>query len=443
MSRRADVFRVTVVPPRKGEGPCWYWRIKPPHGRGGETRRSSKTEDRASAEEGARRVAERLNRGLVRPGGDPTVLEVLDRFVAARELAKTPRGTLKTFKLARRWIAAHMGTLPASKLSSGSVLAMRDAMEAKHAASTCNLYVGVLRRAWRWAKARELVAAPFPEVEELDETPTPKRPLLPEEVAAILRELETFSGGKWLPLFRVLAESGHRVGAILAARGRDLRDDPEQPWIEVTDQKSRARRRAFVLPETVALLPRRRPDELIFQAKHGGPIPVSTPNWAFHRALKLAGLEHLKGEVDVHSFRRFVVDQNCQDGESIARGMRITGHENPDIFLAYQKNARDNPHDALRRIRERVDAALPTPGTTPGADLHPDATSQESDPSRLGSGSFRYSRWHLPHRSNLSSFHTSSSSSWAVFLPTARARRSSSAETSAFAMVSRSSSSGS
>lgn len=363
--KRADRFRVTVVPPREGEGDAWYWRIRPPHGKKGETRRSSETTDRAEAEDGARRTADRLNAGVIRPGSDPTALEVFDRFYAAKEMTKTPPGTLKTFRLAHRWLASKL-TLPASRLTSGAILAVRDVMETKIAASTCNLYVGCLRRCWGWARARDtmfpgLVA--FPKVKDLDEVPTEKRPFYPEEVAAVLQELADFSGGKWLGLFRCLSDSGKRVGSLLDATGGDVHAHPERPWIDVVDGKSSERQRAYVLPETVALLPRRTPDDLLFQGR-AGKVVVSTVNGVLHRALELAGLDHLKGFVDVHSFRRFVVDQNCQDGESIARGMRITGHQDPSIFLAYQRNSRDMPHDALRRTRDRVEAS--TPSTTPG-----------------------------------------------------------------------------
>lgn len=384
MSRRADLFRVTVVPPKKGEGDSLYWRIRPPHGRKGETRQSARTTDRAAAEAGARRVEDRLNRGLIRPGADPAVLEVFDRFVAAKDLAKAPAGTLKTFRVSRPWLAP-MAKVPASKLSSGPVLAMRDTWEGKLAASTCNLYVGILRRSWRWAKARELVAVDFPAIDDLPEAPSQKRPLYPEEVAAVLQELEVFRGGKWLPLFRCLTESGHRVGALLLARGRDLHAHPERPWLEVTDGKSGERKRAYLLPETVAMLPPRRPDDLIFQGR-AGRVAVSTAHGVFLRALELAGLEHLKGTVDVHSFRRFVVDQNCQDGESIARGMRITGHSTASIFLHYQKNARDNPHASIRRTVDRVQAALSTPSTTPGDFAEAAEVAGSHDPQDVGAG---------------------------------------------------------
>ena len=222
--KRADRFRVTVVPPREGEGDAWYWRIRPPHGKKGETRRSSETTDRAEAEDGARRTADRLNAGVIRPGSDPTALEVFDRFYAAKEMTKTPPGTLKTFRLAHRWLASKL-TLPASRLTSGAILAVRDVMETKIAASTCNLYVGCLRRCWGWARARDtmfpgLVA--FPKVKDLDEVPTEKRPFYPEEVAAVLQELADFSGGKWLGLFRCLSDSGKPFVVTVV---EDLPDD--------------------------------------------------------------------------------------------------------------------------------------------------------------------------------------------------------------------------
>ncbi len=387
MTRRADRFRVTVVPPRTelGEGPDWYGRIRPPHGKKGETRRSSRTTDLAAAEAWARRVEDRLNAGVVAPAGDPSTLEVYDRFYAARELAgKTSESTLKALRLARGWLVEALAVVPSSKLTAGDVLARRDAIEGQLAASTVNLHVSALRRCWSWARARTTMfpkLQPFPAIEDLAEPPSPKRPLYPEEVAAVLLELAAFRGGKWLALFRCLAESGHRVGALLAARGRDLHAHPERPWIDVVDAKTRKQRRALILPETAALLPRRRPEDLIFQGR-AGPIAVPTVNAVFHRALQLAGIDHLKGLVDVHSFRRFVVDQNCQDGESIARGMRITGHSSPDVFLRYQANSRDNPHDSVRRSMERVEAAAPTPGATPSTaanPCHPSALAATAD----------------------------------------------------------------
>jgi hypothetical protein len=386
MSRRADLFRVSVVPPRAGEGPDWYWRIRPPHGKKGETRRSSKTTDRAAAEEGAKRVAERLNRGIVQPGGDPPVIDVLKRFYDAREAAMAPRGTLKSIRTAMRWVAPLIGSIPASKITTAIVLGCRDAL-VRHglAGSTLNRgVVGVMRSAWAWAKARELVPSDFPHVADLDEIPTQKRPLYPEEVRAIIEQVEVFAGGRWLPLFRALYESGHRVGALLEALGRDLHDGPK-PWIDVVDQKSGARKRALILPETAAMLKRTAPTARLFPGRGlNGQIAVSSVNEVFHRALRLAGLEAVEGQVDVHSFRRFVVDQNCQDGESIARGMRITGHTTPDIFLRYQANSRDNPHDSVRRAHERV---FSTPGATPGDRPGNAASSASAEAGSPGCGS--------------------------------------------------------
>lgn len=227
------------------------------------------------------------------------------------------------------------------------------------AGSTVNQRLSVIRAAWRWGEERGL-CGPLPRVTKAKARPTAKRPLTPAELGSVL---EVAQGTRWYPILRVLADSGKRVSSVLNLVGADVHRG-EHPWLSVVNGKTKRRERAYVLPETVTLLPDVAPTALVFVGARGQRLSHNSVNAAFHRLRVKAGLGHLAGVVDVHSVRRFVVDQHCQDGESIARGMRITGHSDPAVFLSYQRNAADATiYGTLSRLRARVATGDPSLAT--------------------------------------------------------------------------------
>jgi integrase len=372
-------WRVYVVPARKNsreKGLYLRAKLALPGQPTRDQRLATHTADPAKAEQ-LRQVFEAdLNAGLVIGDlEDPVFLAVFDaRLRSFEQDGDTARNTLRSYQGSRAALAAcSLAVLPASKIDRAAILRARDELKATRKPSTVNLYLAHAQAAWHWARERGLVSTDWPHVKRLRAKPTEKRPFTDGEIVVILRWFEGYLGGKWLPLFALLADSSERIGAVLKLRGRDV--DRDACEIIFRRTKTTSQKRA-IPPATIALLPTRGPDELIFPGiRLGRPVRQESVRDNLRRAMRAVGITDPEW-LSIHSFRRAWVATSQRVGVPIPVAMKHTGHTDVKVFHGYQRNTvGDDMHEAARRVheaRERALESLPPaarkPVVLPGAD---------------------------------------------------------------------------
>lgn len=206
-----------------------------------ERRVSTGSMDRTKAEQLRAVFEASLNANVDGDLADPRILSLFDMRIAALEVdPEVADNTVRGYQAARKALAVtSLAKTPASKLSRGVVkrtqVELQRGEDQPRRASTVNLYVSLAQAAWRWAQDLELVEVDWPHVRRLKTKRTEKRPFTDAEVAAILAWLEGYLGGKWLPLFSLLADSSARISAVLNLRGRDV----NRAACEVTFRKTK------------------------------------------------------------------------------------------------------------------------------------------------------------------------------------------------------------
>jgi integrase len=319
-------------------------------------RKSAGTTDEAAAATFARRWAGLLNSAVL-VGEDPLAIDVLDKHRAWRESGgETAESTLVAYAQAVRRLRGPLDGVLASGLTRAVVLRARDelARAQKLGPGTINQTVNCLRKAWSWAHEREWVATEFPRVGKLKAPATEKRPMTDTEVDAVLAWIAAYRGGRWLPFFALLADTGARVSELLALRGRDL--DRAAGVVRVgrvrkTEESVRSLRPP---PQTLALVPAAAPDALVFPAQRPGcrgelPVTRRVPLGVMWRALEALDLE----DVDLHSFRRSWITSAHEAGVPLHVSMRSTGHTSTAVHLSYARRASHDLGVASAAVRSR------------------------------------------------------------------------------------------
>jgi len=312
--------------------------------------------DRAKAEHLRAVFEASLNANVDGDLADPAFLSLFDMRIAALEAdPEAADNTVRSYEAARKALAATgLAKTPASELTRGVVkraqAELQRGEDQPRRASTVNLYVSLAQAAWRWAQDMELVEVDWPHVRRLKTKRTEKRPFTDAEVAAILAWLEGYLGGKWLPLFSLLADSSARISAVLNLRGRDV----NRAACEVTFRKTKTEWRSVAIPpETIALLPEAGPQELLFPGtKPGRPFRPESVRDVLHRAMKAVGIQDPEW-LSTHSFRRAWVATSRREGIPAELAMKHTGHEDVKVFHGYQRNAvGDDMHAVAARVHE-------------------------------------------------------------------------------------------
>lgn len=350
-------FRVYVTKPRrKKDGRKWQLVAKPPAGSGAKRkRRSSKTTDRAEAEHRAREW-ERLLNGIAGPLSDaPTVIEILDRFLALVETdGATPEGTVTTFRTAFKRVRPHLAGVRAEQLDGPAVARVRDALLVAGPSGkpldgkTVNVTLSRVRTAWRWALELGHVRAPWPSVRSAKARRTAKRPLRPPEVAAFLRWVASYQGGRWLPFFALAVDTGARSGDVLALEGRHVDRERRRVWVR--DRKLKTERWAGVTARTMALVPEVAPDVPLFVGQRGRVTP-NTVLAVFRRGVAAIGIEDHE-RVDVHSLRRTNAKEADRNGVSMGMAMKQQGHRSVPRHMGYQHDPDDD--EDMSAVAEQI-----------------------------------------------------------------------------------------
>jgi len=381
---KASRWHVSVKKPRAKDGANWLIRIRPPSGSGAKEQvRSSGTTDRGKAEEQARDIQARLNAEL--DGFDAAhttkILTFEDMFrahVAYREVDReTSPVTLAKYRSLARTLADNpIWKTLVSDVDRVAIVRARDRLGARGVDNqTVNIHISMMRKAWSWALERGLVSHDFPGLKRLRTEPTKKRPFTDTEVTMVLEQLKTYRGGQWYPIFCLQADTGSRLGAILKLRGRDV----DYQSCLVTYSLKRKVYSVPVPPDTMALLPRVKGDQLLFPGKLSGKVVDTTYAAAvFREVLALTGIED-RELLGSHSFRRRAVATNLRSNVPMPLSMKFLGHSTAKIHLDYQRNAvGDDLRAVSRTLFERrhpsqdpSTAGRGTAAQVPGASASP------------------------------------------------------------------------
>jgi len=315
-------------------------------------RKTSEHSDRRAAERRAADMERALNSTVI-VMGDPLVLDVLEKhrdYRAADE--ETPESTVWAYTHALRRLGGPLQGLKASQLTRASVLQARDAVRLEVGPGTTNQTMACLSHAWGWAHDREWVSEPFPRIKRLPQKATKKRPMTDGEVDQVLVWISGYQGGRWLPLFALVADTGARVGELLALRGRDV--DRSTGLVRLAKTKRHEARTLAPPAATLAMIPERDPDALIFQAvrprcRKDSPMKTRVPLAVFWRACESLGLE----DVDQHSFRRAWISSSLEAGVPLHVSMRATGHTSAAVHMGYARRATHDLSSAVQKVRAR------------------------------------------------------------------------------------------
>lgn len=354
-----EVWRVTVMNPRASgrEGRNWRLKVVPPatlRAAGHKPRpKSSGTQVRAEAERKAEQLARLLNAAVIQ-GEDPGVLEVIEKHRDWRMTdGETADSTITQYTAAIARLRDPLFGARASDLTRALVLRAVDQLQRHpYAPGTINLTVNCLRHAWTWAHEREWVSVEFPKVKRLRVKETEKRPFTDAEVDAVLAWIAEYRGGRWLPLFALLADTGARVSELLALRGHHV--DFAAGTVRIGQTKTGEGRLLKPPAATMALLPRRGATELVFQAQRPGcrrsePTHARGPLGVLWKASEALGLH----EVDNHSFRRSWISSSLESGTPIHVSMRATGHKSTAVHLGYARKSVLDTGKATEAVRAR------------------------------------------------------------------------------------------
>lgn len=154
-------------------------------------------------------------------------------------------------------------------------------------------------------------------------------------------------GGHYVPFFRLLADTGCRVGEACALLGRDV----DRGRNEVRFRRTKTTPRTIaVSPEVMALIPTTAPSDHVFKSRRGNRMKPSTALDVFTRVKSKAGLG--SAPLDVHSLRRSWITDAHRAGVPMAESMRQTGHRSPTVHLGYTAGApTDRTHQAAEAVR--------------------------------------------------------------------------------------------
>lgn len=330
------------------------WRIVLTSPSGVVTAKATDLEDETEAHELARAFERSYNEmggPPGEPGADPglTVGDLVTRNLQWRR-AQGPDaegcspGSIEKLEQAQKDLASGLMRVQAARLTRADVVLARDALRVGprgvRGASCVNGLLAFIASAWSWGLERGLVETPWPRLKRLKVRPTMKRPPTREEVAAVFDDLRSNAARRfWLPCFAAIYDSTARVSDVLRAKEKDL--DRRTGKLSIWVKKGKHPLEVFLTSECLAILAPRGPDALLFPSRRD-PSKRAVKNTIgniMHRACARLGIKN----VDVHSFRRKGVEDVCRTpGVAEKQAMKVTGHQDPDVFHGYQVRANDD-----------------------------------------------------------------------------------------------------
>ena len=305
-----------------------------------------------------------------------TVEGLMDRYISCRE-ARCTFGTIKRYReLSKHYIKRHIGTIGVRDLSPLAIEQMYAKLGEKLAPQTILHAHRLVKGAFRWAVAKNLLLrSPFESVDAPTAPNREARALSPEEARALL---EATHGSRFQAPFLFALLTGARRGEIAALSWDDV--DLERGVVTIRQSYSDAtgkmvlkgtksgRARTFALSErAIELLRRQRltltrerwaaktglyeDENRVFPDAIGGPTKLHALTDAFKRFARAAGIR----EASLHSLRHTSATWMLGQGSDIRSVQAILGHSVPSTTLNIYSHA---VSDLQRRAVATIDATL-------------------------------------------------------------------------------------
>ena len=289
-----------------------------------------------------------------RQADSPSVLtlkDYADSWLAARQLKPLTR--IHYRELLDAQILPELGAVAMASVTPTTIRGWHGTLNANTPTLRAHAY-GLLRTVFATAVADDLVATNPCRVRGAGSAPTVHRPRV-----ATLGEIDAIAGAiapRFQAMVLLAAWCGLRFGELTELRRGDVDLEAQLVRVErgvtsrggqkfIGSPKSQAGRRSVAVPPH--LVPRLAehlaehvgpgPGALLFPAKHGGSLALSTFNKAYHPARAEAGRPDLR----LHDLRHTGATLAAATGATLADLMGRLGHSTPAAALRYQHAAAD------------------------------------------------------------------------------------------------------
>jgi integrase/recombinase XerC len=295
--------------------------------------------------------------------GSPAIADELDRFLADLEREGAAPKTRASYRadLAAfaRWFEQSTGeACAAAAVTRTDVRDHKAALltvEAR-APATVNRRLAALRRFFRWAKAKRLVAEPPTEGVRGVNTPKQAPKSLPKrEVDRLVRQAERAGAKRDLAVLEVLRHTGIRVGELCALGLSDVVIGERKGTLTVRSGKGGKYRRVPLnadarraLAAYLAVRPASADDRL-FRGAGGRPLGPQGVADLVAKHARRAGLEGVTPHTLRHTFARRLLDE----GASLVDVAALLGHEKIETTAVY---TRPHPRDLERAVERLANA---------------------------------------------------------------------------------------
>lgn len=294
------------------------------------------------------------------------------------------QSTYEAYELTVRRVRPHLGRDQLSRLGPAKIQATYDRLaEAGLSPRSVEQVHVVLHRALDQAFHWGLIARNPARVV------TPPRPVK-REMTALSREqferlLATSRGDRWYPLWVVLGTAGLRIGEALGLRWDDIKLDARRLAVRRALQRQRGAGLVFIPPKTLAsrrsivlaqvacrALAEHRDHQrqraaasvrweeqgLVFPNRQGGPLESSAVTSALGRALRIAGLPHIR----VHDLRHTTASMLLEAGVHPKVVQDLLRHSTVLMTLDTYTHVTDS---LSSQAADTIDALLMVPGRRP------------------------------------------------------------------------------
>lgn len=321
-----------------GEGDAWRWRAEwYPEGGGGKmvTKALAQTRgERITKKEALARGSALLAAGAHLSADAPknapaevrTIRDLLECWVGAQQQRPDLRDATKlAYSVVAKGVATAAGDVQLDRVTLRTLEQLRDKLGQGFGPTSVRQHLVILRSAWRWGF--ELGFVPRETLPRLVIKIPPKlrHTPAPEEVAAVLEQLNG-----WHRLCVALAwATGARLGEVVHVKWTDI--DLERATVTVSGKTG-----PRVVPLGRGILARL---SEVPAAERSGPLsPTTNAREALLLALRSACAKANVTPFTLHGLRRLAVDQMLASGVDIGTAAAITGHS-PAVMLTYYRQS--------------------------------------------------------------------------------------------------------
>lgn len=330
---------------------------------GRQQRRTVTAKTKVEAQAKVKALLQELERGVDLTKAPVTVGELVEQWLAHGLNGRDDKTVATNRYLAEQHIVPLIGRKSLRQLKASDVDRMLAARRNRLSTSSLQRVLAILRRAIRWAQARDLVSR---NVAELVTAPTgaggrPSKAMTLDQARAVLVACDRHPLGAYVALALLVGVRNEELRAVTWDHV-DLAGDPDavppvppsvRVWRSVRaggDTKTRLSRRTVGLPaQCVEMLEKHRAEMaakgldvergLVFSTGTGAPLDSANVRRSFRSLCKEAGLE--PGEWTPREMRHSFVSLMSEAGVPLEAIARVVGHSSTKVTeLVYRKQLR-------------------------------------------------------------------------------------------------------